>query len=318
MKNLILKSLILISIIGFTSCKKEPSEPATPQTQVFQGTSDISNLFNVNWVLNSGNFYYETPTVYYNHPSVSYLNPFYGGACSFDTIKNQITTWRFTQTQFFLNGIGEDVATNQGGSYSLPTNVGGYTTVGIYNGSNILSRPIEIVSVSTSRLEVRVGEIGTIVGNPYSVLVFTNNGMTVTNPLPTVPYGYQYQGVLAVGQSGGSTQTSSLYNTRWIINKYSNGLVYTNPTVPDTLTFLNDGTYKINSSTNSSRTYSITTVVGSVYMNLNLNNCYSIGGSSYTISVSNTFVSDGVINGAQYNDNFGNNNTNKLIWMTRI
>ena len=302
--NKILSFLFFIFLL--TSCKKEviqkPDNTITPPTQA----DLVSLLIDKDWVLVDGNFYYETPKIYYNHPTSSCLNPFYGPACDFDNIVKDVTTWRFSMTRFFLDGTEQDE----------PYIYNNTISVGIYNGSNIVTRVIEVLSITETRLEVRVGELGTIIGNPYSILVFKKAGTVTGSYLPTVPYGYQYQGELGINTSGSVTQTSALYGTKWVVTKVYNGFGFDQPN--DTLQFFSDNTYTINGLSYSGRTFNITQIVGNTSINLNLNNFITVGGNNYSVLTSSSFVSDGIINGSQFTDILNPGTENKLIWMARI
>lgn len=293
-------------ILSFNSCQKEVIEKPNNTVNPPTNTDLVPLLIDKDWVLESGNFYYEDPKIYYTHPNVSCLNPFYGPGCDFDNLNMSITIWRFSMTQFFLNGVEQ----------TEPNLYNNTISVGVYNGSNVVTRIIEVISITDTRLEVRVGELGLVIGNPYSVLVFRKSGTTTGTYIPTVPYGYQYQGDLNTNTGGSFTQTSDLYGTKWVVTKIYNGFGYDQPN--DTLEFFSDNTYTINGVGNGSRTFNITQIVGNTSINLNLNNFITVGGNNYSIMTSSTFVSDGIINGSQFTDILNQNTSNKLIWMEKL
>jgi hypothetical protein len=117
--------------------------------------------------------------------------------------------------------------------------------------------------------------------------------------------------------NGGSvTQTSSLYGTKWVVTKVYNGFGFDQPN--DTLEFFSDNTYTINGLSYSGRTFNVTQLVGNTSINLNLNNFITVGGNNYSILTSNSFASDGLINGSQFSDILNPSTENKLVWMVKI
>lgn len=301
--------LFLVTIFLIFSCQKEEIRP--DNTFVDNNTEvDIKSLlFDKDWILVSGNFYYENPRIYFNHPENSYLNPFGGPACEFDYFDVGITTWRFNTVQFFLNGNSQTDSPGFGGVH------GQAIYVYVDNGFIITTRIIEIISITDSRLEVIVGEIGTLIGNPYSKLVFRSTP-NIENTSPSVPFGYEYQGVLNVG---GNNPNNELAGTTWVVTNFTiDG--YPQPAVPnDTIVFSSNGTYSINNNTNDSRIYNISTIVGMTEINLNLYDFTTIGSSNYTIRVNPNFITDGTINNSQVTDILNlTNSGDKFIWMTKI
>lgn len=301
--------LILMVVIAF-SCEKEVIEPKPNNNNYNDINQDVvSLLVDKDWVLVGGNFYYETPKIYFNHPTNSFLNPFYGPDCDFDYFDSGLTTWRFTVTQFFLNGSLQSSEPNLGG-------VNNQTLyLGIDNGLTITARSVEILSITEDRMEVKTPSLGLIIGNPHSILVFRSTP-TITNPNPFVPFGYEYQGVLGVGTTNPSLSNSDLHGTKWVVVKFYNGFGYDQPN--DTLEFLTNGQYTVNGVTNNNRTYNVNTIVGNTSVNLNLNDFITMGGSNYSILTSSNFINDGVINGSQAEDILNTNSSNKFIWVDRI
>lgn len=301
--------LFLVTIFLLFSCQKEEIRPDNTVVGNNTEVDKISLLVDKDWILVSGNFYYENPKIYFNHPENSYLNPFYWPACEFDYFDVGMTTWRFNTTQFFLNG----------NSQTDPPTFGGVNDQAIYygvdNGSIITTRIIEIISITDSRLEVRVGETGTLIGNPYSKLVFRSTP-SIDNTSPSVPFGYVHQGVLNVG-GGTDNPNNELVGTTWVVNDLTvDG--FPQPVPNDTIVFLSDGTYSINNNTNTSRLYSITTIPGMTEIDLNLYDFNTIGPGNYTIRVNPNFITDGIINNSQVTDILNPTNSNKFIWMERI
>lgn len=305
-------TFFLVTIFLFFSCQKEEIQPK-PDNNNFNDNTEVDNvslLVDKDWVLVSSNFYYENPKIYFNHPPSSYLNPFYGPDCQFDYFDEGVTTWRFNTNQFFLNG---DLQND-------PPDLGGINNQSIYvrvdkSPSIVVTRIIEILSITDNRLEVRVGEIGNLIGNPYSRMVF-RSVPSITETNPTVPTNYLYQGVLGVGDDEPNLNTSDLHNTTWVVTKFYNGFGYDEPN--DTIVFEPNGQYKVNGSTNNNRTYNVNTIVGNTSVNLNLNDFITMGGSNYSILTSPNFIEDGVVNGSQAEDILNTNSSNKFIWMEKI
>ena len=308
-----LKSVFLSLIVFFTfSCQKEEITPKPDNNNYNDSvtTDMVSLLVDKDWVLVSGNFYYEDPKIYYNHPTNSYLNPFYGPDCNFDVLDIGVTTWRFTITQFFLNGVEQSSEPNSGGINNQ------FVYVGVDNGPTIVSRSFEVLNITEDRLEVKVGQIGTLIGNPYSILVFRKSTTTIANTTPYVPFNYVYQGVIGVSSNNPNLSNDDLYGTKWVVTKFYTGFGYDQP--DDTLEFLTNGQYTINGTTSGGRTYNVNMVVGNTSVNLNLNDFITMGGNNYSILTSSNFINDGIINGSQVEDILNQNNSNKFIWMVRI
>lgn len=307
MKNTIFTSFLFFILLTFvTSCSKPEDLPRpdnSNNTVNPVGPTVVETLLDKDWVLVSGNFYYGDPKIYFNHPNTTLLNPFYGADCIFDSLSNNTTTWRFTTNSFLLNGVPQD-------PYNYNINSNNVVRVGIFKngGGTVVTRIIEIMSITSDRLEVRVGELGTIVGNPYTILVFRKSGTTITNTTPSVPFNYQPQGVLSV-----SSQMSDLVNTKWVITRYNNGLsgnVYPN----DTLEFLPNNTYKVNGGV--SKGYMLSNIIGNNMKSLSLYSFSTLGGD-YSGEVVGSFINDWEINNSQFHDMFNVNNT-VTVWMTRI
>lgn len=308
----ILKSVFLIfGVLFFFSCEKEVIEPKPNNNNFNDNTSvDLQTLlFDKDWVLVSGNFYYQTPKIYFNHPNNSFLNPFYGPDCDFDYFDIGTTTWRFNSTQFYLNSVLQTSPPILSGVNQQ------FIKLFINNGGTEVVRDIEVLNITESRLEIKTNSIGSLIGNPYSILVFRSTP-TIINPNPQVPFGYTHQGVLSTGSSNPNLSSSDLIGTTWVVTKFYNGFGYDQPN--DTIAFLAGGLYSINGSSGSGGTYNINTIVGNTSVNLNLNDFNTMGGNNYSILTSRNFITDGIINGSQATDILNPNNSNKFIWMVRI
>jgi hypothetical protein len=310
--NILKKVFLILMVFTMFSCEKEEIVPKPDNNNYNNTNNDVDNislLVDKDWVLVSGNFYYVEPKIYFNHPNNSFLNPFYGPVCDFDYFDIGQTTWRFTTTQFFLNGDLQSDEPNSGGINNQ------FIYLGIDNGVNIVNRSFEIMNITEERLEVKTGQIGSLIGNPYSVLVF-RSVPTIQNTTAHVPFGYQYQGVLSTGSNNPNLSSNDLIGTRWVVTKFYNGFGFDLPN--DTIDFLPNLQYSINGLTNLNRTYNVTTIIGNTSVNLNLNDFSTMGGNNYSILTSRSFIDDGIINGSQATDILNQNNSNKFIWMTRI
>lgn len=105
---------------------------------------------------------------------------------------------------------------------------------------------------------------------------------------------------------GSGSQTNELVGTTWVLTHLQIGLT-TQPLPIDTIRFVNNIYYTINSG--SVRTYQLSSGVATSSKSLTLNFHYPFGSGNYKGEVSPTFVSDGVI----YNCEFYNTNTSTMM-----
>ena len=305
MKNWFLNIFIVVSmVIGFTSCKKEPLEPANPQTTV-------NNPANVNpigytWELYSGRVYVKNldSTFYYDHFSSiknsSNLDIFISSGLPFDMISKGMTTWKFTSSnQFVLDGSS---------TYSYNTNTNGiFNVYGMENGS---TRNIEVLNSTNDVMNVKVYESN---GNDgvnftfYTVLTFVKVGYTGTVNEYTVPSGYSYNGVV-----GNPSTSTTLVGTKWVVTKYVQNFVTQLPN--DTLGFISTTQYTINGST--PRNYSLSSIVGNNNKSLSLYSFTTLGGD-WSGQVQGTFINDWVINNALFSNMFVTT-PDARMWVVRI
>jgi hypothetical protein len=103
--------------------------------------------------------------------------------------------------------------------------------------------------------------------------------------------------------------------TKWLLIQYRNTAYIGSTTSHDTITFVNNVEYKINSG--SLRTYNLSPIVGSTNKSLQLNFFTPFGGSNYTGNVGRYFISDGVINACQFTDN-QNSSLKFLAWFEKL
>jgi hypothetical protein len=310
MKN-IFNILLVLLVIGFTSCKKEVIEPSNPQTT-------INNPANVNpigytWELYSGRVYVKNldnnTTSYYDHfgPSKtsSNLDIFVPSWLPIDIITKGSTIWKFTSSnQFILDG---------GSTYSYNVNTNGiFNVYGLENGS---SRNIEVLSSTNDYMNVKihesVGNDGTYNYSFYTVLTFVKVGFTGIPTLNNVPAGYVYNGVI-----GGSTTTvTSLVGTKWVVTKFIQNFVSTYPS--DTLEFVSTTKYKINGST-TLRTYNLSSIVGNGGMkSLSLYSFTTLGGD-WSGLVQSTFINDWIVNNASFTNIMNTTSPDTKVWMVRL
>lgn len=307
MKN-ILNFLFVISIT-FISCQKEERVvPDNPQTTV-EKPKDISPI-GYDWELYSGRVFITNldnqSTFYYDHfgpnKNVSNLDIFSPSTLPFDIVNKGLTKWKFTSSNLFILDGGSTY------TFSLNTN-NIFRVYGMENGS---SRIIEILNCTADYMNVKVLESSGSDGNFnysfYTILTFTKVGSTITPVATNVPYGYTYNGVL--GNS--TTTTTTLVNTKWVVNKFIQNFVSTFPS--DTLEFISNTQYTINRST--ARNYNVSSIVGSTMKSLSLYSFTTLGGD-WSGQVQGTFINDWVINNASFT-NIMNTSPETRVWLTRI
>lgn len=296
---------LTVSIFTLFSCKKDvikPDNNVLPDTTVYE-------VVDIDWVLSEGRFYMENmdngDKVFYDHFGSSQfqstLDPISGADLPFDTIVKGVTTWRFSSSNFILNGTNFYNFTHVGNTI---------TAVGMENGS---SRPMTIIDIDNVSVTFKVHEAyGSLNGynyEYYSTLTFVKAGQTCNNCQPNAYYGYVYQGVI---DNNSSTVSTNLIGTKWVVTKFYDG--FSNNYPNDTLFFVTNNKYTINGGTQ--KNYNLNSVFGNNMSELTLYGFYTIGGD-YSGMVPNTFVTDGQINSISFTDIFNTNN-DKIVWMTRI
>lgn len=306
MKNIF--NILLVLLLGFTSCKKEPLVPENPQTT-------INNPNNVNpigytWELYSGRVYVKNldnnTTFYYDHfgPNKNSSNSdiFLPSWLPIDIITKGLTTWKFTSSnEFILDG---------GSTYSYNTNTNGiFNVYGLENGS---SRNIEVLSSTNDYMNVKIyesiGNDGNYNYSFYTVLTFVKVGFTGTPTINNAPADYSYNGVIG----GSTTNTTTLVGTKWVVTKYIQNFVSTYPS--DTLEFISNTQYTINGST--PRTYNLSGIVSGSMKNLSLYSFTTLGGD-WSGLVQSTFINDWVVNNANFT-NIMTTSSDTRVWMVRI
>lgn len=309
MKN-ILFLISLLVVVGLSSCKKQEPTPPGKGTLIYNDP-DV-NPVGKTWELYSGKVYTtnldNSSLTSYDHFSstknTSNLDIFVTSPLPLDMIRKGLTTWKFTSTgQFILDN---------GSTYQYDFNSNGvFTVFGLENGS---ARPIEVLKSTDNFLYVKIyesnGNNGTNNFSFYSILTFVNSGFVGTVEEYPTPYGYTYGGVL----NSNITTTPTLVGTKWVVTKYVQNFVTTN--VTDTLTFITNSQYKINSST-TNRSYSLSNIVGNNMKSLTLYSFTTLGGD-WSGEVQSTFINDWVINNALFVDMFVTTQTQTRVWMSRI
>lgn len=106
-----------------------------------------------------------------------------------------------------------------------------------------------------------------------------------------------------------------IVGTKWVLLEYRNTAYIGSTKSYDTITFISNTEYMLNNGV--IRTYNISSLVGSTNKSLQLNFFGPFGGSNYSGSVGQYFVSDGFINACLFTDN-QNNSIKFLAWFERI
>jgi hypothetical protein len=125
-------------------------------------------------------------------------------------------------------------------------------------------------------------------------------------PQDTTSWQSTYEDAGTIPNWGSGSQTNELVGTTWVLTNLQIGLT-TQPLPIDTIRFVNNIYYTINSG--SVRTYQLSSGVATSSKSLTLNFHYPFGSGNYKGEVSPTFVSDGVI----YNCEFYNTNTSTMM-----
>jgi hypothetical protein len=300
-----IKSIFFLTIIFLTfSCKKEDIQKPN-NTIVVNDT--IYDFMDIDWVLSSGRLYTQNldngSKKLYDHfgnaQNQSSLDPFNGSVIPFDDIIKDVTIWRFTSSNFILNGSI---------FYDFTHTNNTICVIGMENGS---TRPITIIDLNNTTMTVKVNEdYVSEAGVNYKIfttLTFVKQGQTCNGCEPNAISGYVYSGVI-----NNTTSQNSLVGTKWVVTKFYDG--FSNNYPNDTLFFISSTQYKINGGT--SNNYTATSGFGNNMTTLSLYGFYTIGGD-YSGMVPNSFVTDGQVNSITFTDLFGVNN-DKIVWMTRV
>lgn len=123
-------------------------------------------------------------------------------------------------------------------------------------------------------------------------------------PVDTSKWENQYENLGVLPDPAAPVIThNAIYNTKWVLTKYITGFGTQQPN--DTITFISDTHYKLNSQTTEYQ-YTINSLVGSTNYSLMLDFFSPFGGSHYSGQVGQNFVADGVMNNVIFTDFYGN------------
>lgn len=111
-----------------------------------------------------------------------------------------------------------------------------------------------------------------------------------------------------------TTFTNKLISTKWVITHVQTDFVLQTPN--DTLTFIDNNTYKINNGANKS--YQLSLIPNTNILELRLDYPFPIGSGIWVTQISNTFVEDGLINNAKFINLFNENDNNRLVTMKKV
>ncbi len=131
-----------------------------------------------------------------------------------------------------------------------------------------------------------------------------------TKDTSTFEWQFENKGTLP---NWGNPTTNILVGTRWVLTKVV--INFASSTPNDTIDFVTNNQYKCNNS--SYRTYTLTSGVASTNKTLTLNYFYPFGGSHYSGQVGEFFVTDSIINNAEFK-NIQNSTSLIKAWFKRI
>jgi hypothetical protein len=269
------------------------------------------------WVLQSGRVYVEQLEApfnkeYYDHfgsgQTRSNLQAFDSLSLRIDTLQQFVTTWRFN-TEFNLNDF-----------FYYPFETVNDRFVRVYGLENGSARVLEVLRISDEIMLVRTSRTyGNRAGKNiawFSELLFTAGGISCTNCLPDIDYGYAYSGVVPPAASGSGTATYPLSGSIWLLEKYRQGLF--EETLNDTLHFTGPITYRVNSEL-TERTYSLSGADGLGMRNFTLFECPSLpsGTPAWTSSVADFAIQSGAISNQEFSS-YGNTASPITVWLERI
>jgi hypothetical protein len=140
-------------------------------------------------------------------------------------------------------------------------------------------------------------------------------------PTDTIPATNWYDEYTDSGTVPINTNTNPLIGTKWIVDGFSQIILNNTPhNSGDTLEFISNNVYEIHTvqyGVFHNRQYSLADILGGPYSTLTLNNFTSIGISSYSIKVGDTFISDGVVIAGIATDIYASN-TKLYVWLHKI
>ncbi len=269
------------------------------------------------WVLHSGRVYVEQLEApfnkeYYDHfgsgQTRSNMQAFDSLSLRIDTLHQFVTTWRFN-TEFNLNEF-----------FYFPFETINDRYVRVYGLENGSARVLEVLRISEEIMLVRTSRTyGNRAGKNmawFSELLFTAGGISCTNCLPDIDYGYSYSGVVPPAATGSGNATYPLSGSSWLLEKYRQGLF--EETLNDTIHFTGPITYRFNNEI-IERTYSLSGADGLGLRNFTLFECPSLpsGTPAWTSSVANFAIQSGAISNQEFSS-YGNTASPITVWMERI
>lgn len=300
-----MRYLIFLVYFFLICCNKEEIKPSTFYEKYPKASQSPLNKV---WTLYDAKVFIEdldgNTFTYYDHFGVnqteSNLDVFNTTFLPIDNIIKNVTTWQFSENnkKFTLNNVLV---------YDFEVLPGVYKVIGLENGS---SRIMEIISGYNDFISFKIYESYGNSNNSnfkfYTILTFTSNP-GITPIIPSVPYGYEYGGLINLG-----SPVQTLAGTTWVLTNYLDNL--TNITVNDTITFISETEYIWNNST--PKNYSLSGIVGNNMKSLSLYNFTTFNGD-WSGQIQSTFISDGVIQNATFVD-LMNNQPDKRVWMQKI
>lgn len=294
--------IVLMAVLLY-SCRKERSFD-----ELLAGKS---------WVLHSGRVYVEQLEApfnkeYYDHfgpgQTRSNMQAFDSISLRIDTLHQFVTTWRFN-TEFNLNDF-----------FYYPFETVNDRFVRVYGLENGSARVLEVLRISDEIMLVRTSRTYGNRGGKniawFSELLFTAGGISCTNCLPDIDYGYSYSGVVPPAVAGSGNATYPLSGSIWLLEKYRQGLF--EEILNDTLYFTGPITYRLNSDI-TERTYSLSGADGLGMRNFTLFECPTLpsGTPAWTSSVADFAIQSGAISNQEFNS-YGNTASPISVWMERI
>jgi len=311
-RNIKFTHLFLALMVIFTSCKKEELEKPN-NTNI--NTSGNYTPEGVTWVVSQAIVYVENldngAKSVYDHFGPNKFKSclaIYGESnVKMDSIKQNLTTWFFSNNKFTLNGTEQFNYTNYDDRVLSP--------IGLHGGT---ARPIEMINVNSVSMTVKVHEA---YGNDgvnnfkfWTILTFIKSGETCSDCGPNHQYGYTYSGTWNTPLQ---PTTETMAGTRWVVTKFRIGFSIVEPN--DTLDFISNTKYTISFgngfSSPTERNYNLAGVIGNPNKSLTLYQFATVGTGNYSGQIGSTSITDGMINEALFNETF---NTGGDVYITMV
>jgi hypothetical protein len=314
--NKIVGFFILLSVIfSFTSCQKEKIEKPDNTNTVPDNIDIIPMFINKDWVLVEAYYISNSTDTYQKHSVISNVTPQSGVSLEMDTILKDISTWRFENTRFIVDG---SILLEELSPSDPKLDFNGYNTITLYFGST--TRVLEINRsrlITEGVLEITGPRNASVGGSDDNVLIFTEDGSYKDISPNKIPSTYSVDPTL-ISSLSNNNSSSELYGETWLVtNITSNGFTYPGTTFPYTVVFNANGTYTINGLGSPNRIYKVVNVPFQPLVDLEMYDFTPLAGGNFVIRVSLTSIVDGVIDGAVISDIYGDNTNQKRIWMNR-